>query len=204
MNRCCDAQRRDPGRIDFAMGVSTMEDLHNDQVSDTVVAIVGPVADQLLAHLENERQSLEAMLSAIRNVHAALRDLNDEVLQSSLEAEARELAAGVALQERRRRLQGELGAKLRIPPQEITLRRLITLSSGSVRNSIERIWRSLSDMAAETDRLNKQNAVMIGQSLAVARGVVERITGASGTNESYGASGTRTETHVGPLIQWGA
>jgi hypothetical protein len=186
------------------LGVKNMEDLHGNQAPETVVAIVGPVADQLLDHLENERISLEAMLSAIRSVHVALRDLNDEALQSSLEAEARELACGVALQERRRRLQNELGAKLHIPPHEITLRRLITLASGSVRDSIERIWRSLSQMAAETDRLNKQNAVMIGQSLSIARGVVERITGASGISESYGASGARTETHVGPLIQWGA
>lgn len=181
-----------------------MIEMDENQIPQTVVAIVGPVADQLLAHLETERLSLEAMLKAIRDVHAALRDLNDQALQSSLEAEARELACGVALQERRHRLQIELGAKLQIRPEEVTLRRLVTLATGSVRDSLERVWRSLSEMAAETERLNRQNAAMIGHSLSIARGVVEQITGAAGTGESYGAGGIRSETHVGPLIQWGA
>lgn len=181
-----------------------MKQINQNTIPETVVAIVGPVADQLLEHLENERSSLEAMLTAIRDVHVALRDLNDAALETSLEVEARELASGVALQERRRRLQCDLAEKLRIRPEEVTLRRLMMLASGSVRDSIERIWRSLSEMAMETERLNRQNAAMINQSLSIARNIVEQISGASATSESYGATGVRAETHVGPLIQWGA
>ena len=181
-----------------------MTELKQNPMPETVVAIVGPIADQLLAHLETEQSSLEAMLNAIRGVHAALRDLNDQALQSSLEAEARELASGVALQERRHRLQHEFAARLHIRPEEVTLRRLVTLATGSVRDSIERVWHSLSEMAAETERLNRQNAAMISHSLSIARSVVEQITGVTGMGESYGATGVRTETHVGPLMQWGA
>jgi hypothetical protein len=77
------------------------------------------------------------------------------------------------------------------------------MTSGSLRESVESIWRSLSAMAAEMDVLNRQNAAMIGQSLSIARGVVERLTGVSAVGESYNAAGGRAETYVGPLIQWG-
>lgn len=168
------------------------------------VEIAGPVAEQLLVHLGDESETLAAMLSAVREVHHALMNLDDESLQKSLEVEARELSASIAIQQRRLQLQTELAAVLHVAPQEVTLRRLITLTSGSVREAIDRVWRSLLEMAAEVDRLNRQNAAMIGQSLSIVRGVVERITGVAAPGESYNAGGVRTDTHVGPLIQWGA
>jgi hypothetical protein len=167
------------------------------------VNIAGPVAEQLLSHLGDEKESLAAMLTAVRDVHVALRDLNDEALRKSLEAEARELSSSLTIQQRRRELQLNLAPILQIPPQEVTLRRLISATSGSVRESVELIWRSLTEMATEMDRLNRQNAAMIGLSMTIARGVIERLTGVTAVGESYNAIGGRAETHVGPLIQWG-
>ncbi len=166
--------------------------------------IVGPVAEQLLSHLGDESATLAAMLTAVREVHHALIHLDDGALQKSLEAEARELSSSLEIQKRRLQLQADLANVLNMPPQEVTLRRLVTMTSGSLCETIQRVWRSLAEMAAEVDRLNRQNAAMISQSLAIVRGVVERLTGAAAVGESYNAVGVRADTHVGPIIQWGA
>lgn len=166
--------------------------------------IDGTVAERVLEHLNGESAALAAMLDAVRGVHVAIRDLDDEALRTSLEAEARELSTTVSIQERRRELQRELAPVFRIDPQEVTMRHLLAATSGQARNSIESVRESLREMATEVDRLNRQNAAMIGQSLAIARNVVEQLTGASGVSESYNAIGSRSDAHVGPLVQWGA
>ena len=172
--------------------------------SNQDIKIAGPIAEQLLDHLRDENAALAAMLGAVRDVHQALMHLDDEALQRSLAAEARELSSSVAIQQRRQKLQTELAEVLHVAPQEITLRRLANLTTGSVRESLDGAWRSLTEMATEVDRLNRQNAAMIGQSLSIVRGVIERITGMAAVGESYDASGGRAESHVGPLVQWGA
>ena len=175
-----------------------------NQAPTQEIAIVGPVAEQLLSHLGDEKETLAAMLQAVRDVHHALINLDDAALQESLQAEARELSSSIAIQSRRLRLQNEFANILHIAPQEVTLNRLVSMTTGSLRESIEQIWQSLLEMAKEVDRLNRQNAALIGQSLAIIRGVVERLAGVSGVGESYNAVGARSGTHVGPLLQWGA
>lgn len=161
-------------------------------------------ANRLLQHLTAESDALLAMLNAVRDVHNALKDLDDDALYRSLDVEARELSLSAEMQERRHRLQRELAQLLMVQPQEVTLRRLVQLTTGTARASIEHVWRRLVEMAAEVERLNRQNAAMIAQSLSIARGVLGRLTGSAITNESYNAGGGRAETHTGPVIQWGA
>lgn len=168
------------------------------------IAIPNPVAAQILSHLGEEQATLQAMLQAVRDVHQALTHLDDGALQTCLEAEARELSSSLAIQSRRLQLQDQLASVLRVRPADVTMNRLVMITSGSLQESIEQIWRSMIEMAAEVDRLNRQNAAIIGQSLAIVRGVVERLTGVSGVNESYNAVGSRAETHVGSILQWGA
>ena len=178
--------------------------MSGDNVKTISGTIDDQVADRLLQHLTEESDALAAMLTAVRDVHRALMELDDDALYRSLDAEARELSSSVEIQERRHALQDELAALLRIQRQEVTLRRLIQLTAGSVRSSIERLWRQLIEMAAEVDRLNRQNAAMIAQSLSIARGVLGRLTGVPSVTESYTSVGSRAETHTGPVIQWGA
>jgi hypothetical protein len=165
--------------------------------------IDGLMAEQLLSHLREERASLTSMLQAVRDVHYSLLVLDDHSLKSSLDAEERELKMNTALQQRRRQLQGQFASSLQLTPRDITLHRLAAMTSGSLHDSIGEILQSLAEMAAEVDKLNRQNAAMIGQSLAIARGVIEQLTGSAAINESYNSIGGRAETHVGPLIQWG-
>ncbi|WP_010583809.1 flagellar export chaperone FlgN [Schlesneria paludicola] len=176
----------------------------HDQKQTPSAQIMGTVADHLLSHLGDEQAALAAMLTAVRGVHQALRDLDDEALQKSLADEANGLASSLAVQQQRQLLQQELATVLHVDPRDVTLNRLASATSGTLHDSIEAIWRSLKEMASEVERLNRQNAAMIAQSLAIARGVVERLTGVAGVGESYGATGNRAESHVGPIIQWGA
>lgn len=165
--------------------------------------ILGTAADQLLVHLEDEQASLAGLLNAVRDVNQALKALDDEALRKSLEAEVRELSSNAAIQQRRHQLRDSLAELLHVNPSEVTLRQLVVMTTGSMRQSIERLWNSLLEMAREMERLNRQNAAMIGQSLAIARGVVEQLTGVTAVNESYNSIGARAQADVGPLMQWG-
>ena len=171
---------------------------------ETFVYIEGEMAEQLIAHLKAEQSTLAAMLNAVRQVHEALRKFDEEALEKSLEDEARQLACSIDLQKRRCQLQDSIADEFQLPSKDVTVRRLTSMTHGAVRDSIERIWNSLSQMAKEVEQLNHQNAAMINQSISIARGIVERLTGVSGVGESYNAGGARSESHVGPLIQWGA
>lgn len=174
-----------------------------DQAAVRDSKMVGVVEDQLLRHLQDEQTSLTSLLGAVRDVNQALKSLDDEALRISLEAEVRELSLNASMQQRRRRLRDELAIALQMNPVDVTLRHLVTMTSGSIRDSIEQIWRSLLEMSREMEWLNRQNAAMIGQSLSIARGVIERLTGVTAVSESYNSVGARTEAHVGPMIQWG-
>ena len=165
--------------------------------------IAGPFADHLLAHLLDEETSLTAMLQAVRAVHSALRQLNDETLRQAIEDESRVLKTADSLQQRRSQLRSELSAVLGVPAEETTLRHVISATTGSLREAIERCRQSLAEMAAEMDRLNRQNAAMIQQSLSITHGILERLTGTAAVGESYDAHGGREEAHVGSLVQWG-
>ena len=92
--------------------------------------IAGPVVEQIISHLKDEKASLEAMLTAVRDVNHALIHLNDDSLRMSLEAEARELCSNAAIQQRRHQLQDELAALLQIDPRDVTLRRLAGATTG--------------------------------------------------------------------------
>ena len=139
----------------------------------------------------------------MRDVNQSLKALDDDALRKSLEAEVCELSSNSAIQQRRHELRNSLADLLHVDPQEVTLRQLVAMTTGPMRQSIERIWSSLLEMAREMEMLNRQNAAMIGQSLAIARGVVEQLTGVTAVNESYNSIGARAQSDVGPLIQWG-
>ncbi len=174
-----------------------------DSITGEVPTVADPFASRLLSHLGDETASFAAMLEAVRGINMALRKLDDEMLAHWLEAERRELVSILDVQQRRQELQEQLGPQLNLGPRDVTLRRLIQATSGSLREAVERGWRLLSEMSVELDRLNKQNAAMIRLSMSIAKGVVERITGMTSIGESYNAVGAKAETHVGPLIQWG-
>jgi flagellar biosynthesis/type III secretory pathway chaperone len=163
----------------------------------------GQVAERLLQHLDAETSTFTAMLAAVRGVHEAMVKLDNELLKESLAAEIRELDSVLTLQQKRSDLRDELARVLENGPDDITLRRLVSFTTGSLRESIEQVWKSLSTMASELQRLNRLNAAMIGQSMAIARGVVERLTGTQATSESYSADGSRSTSHVGSIVQWG-
>jgi len=165
--------------------------------------IAGPVADHLLAHLHDEEASLSAMLQAVRDVHGALRHLNDDKLRQAIEEEARVLRAAEGLQPRRCQLRSDLSDVLGVPAEEITLCRILSATTGSLRETVERFRQSLAEMAAEMNRLNRQNAAMIRQSLSITKGIIGRLTGTAAVGESYNAGGGKEEAHMGSLVQWG-
>jgi hypothetical protein len=176
---------------------------NSNSTGSSKVRIAGPVVDQLLAHLHDEEVSLSAMLQAVRDVHGALQHLNDDRLRQSLEQESQALQGAEDLRQRRCQLRSDLSTAIGVPAEEATLRRIISATSGTLRETVERFRQSLADMAAEMNRLNRQNAAMLRQSISITRGIISRMTGVAAAGESYNAGGARDEAHVGSLVQWG-
>lgn len=161
------------------------------------------MAERVKAHLGDEERSLVAVLDAVRELHQSLRQLDSAALQQALQREAAALTNAELLQQRRKKLRLDGATELGLPPREFTLGLLARTSTGELHQAITASRQKLSEMAAEMDRLNRQNHAMAQQSVAIYRGIVGRLTGAAGQGESYNAGGARDEAHVGPLVQWG-
>lgn len=168
-----------------------------------VEQISGDLADRLSQHLQDEESALVFVLDAVRNLHRSLLDLNGNELSASLDNEALALQRAQAVQRRRHQFRDEMSHALGLPADELTLTVLASHTSGPLRDLIVETRRRLSQMAAETNRLNRQNAAMIKQALVLVRGIVGKLTRTAGIGESYNAGGVREEAHVGSLLEWG-
>lgn len=161
------------------------------------------MAERVKGHLDDEERSLIAVLDAVRELHQSLRQLDGAALQQALQHESAALMEAEQIQQRRQKLRFDAATELGLPPQEFTLGLLARKSSGELQQSVVASRQKLSEMAAEMDRLNRQNHAMAQQSTSIIRGIVSQLTGTAGHGESYTAGGVRDEAHVGSLVNWG-
>jgi hypothetical protein len=161
------------------------------------------LAGRVSQHLVNEEQTLVAVLEAVRELHLSLRELDGDKLAKALEVETAALRDAEAQQGQRQQFRQEVARELGIAPQDFTLGKLVPRTTGKLQETIVGSRERLSAMSTEVDRLNRQNAAMIQQSLMLMRGIVSRLTRTAGASESYNAGGGRDEAHVGSLLQWG-
>lgn len=166
-------------------------------------SMTADLAGRVQQHLGDEERTLIAVLESVRALHQTLRELDGESLAQALQNEMDALRVAEGIQKQRKRIRAEAASELGVSPQELTLGRLAQNTTGDVRSSIVESREKLATMASEMDRLNRQNAAMIQQSLLLMRGIVGRLTGTAAPGESYNAGGGREEAHVGSIIQWG-
>ncbi|MFO1042533.1 MAG: flagellar export chaperone FlgN [Planctomycetaceae bacterium] len=166
-------------------------------------AISPAMAERVKVHLDAEERSLIAVLEAVRELHRSLRQLDGAALQQALQYELAALMEARQMQERRQKLRFDAANELGLSPHEFTLGMLAKKSSGELQQSVVASRQKLSEMAAEMDRLNRQNHAMADQSTAIIRGIVSHLTGTAGQGESYTAGGVRDEAHVGSLVNYG-
>ncbi len=166
-------------------------------------AISPAMAERVKVHLDAEERSLIAVLEAVRELHRSLRQLDGAALQQALQYELAALMEAKQMQERRQKLRFDAANELGLSPHEFTLGMLAKKTSGELQQSVVASRQKLSEMAAEMDRLNRQNHAMADQSTAIIRGIVSHLTGTAGQGESYTAGGVRDEAHVGSLVNYG-
>lgn len=166
-------------------------------------AISNVLAERVTQHLNDEERNLVAVLDAVRDLHQSLRELDGEALAQALQSETIALRDAEILQPQRKQIRDEAARELGLTSQEFTLGVLVQKTTGSLRATVAESRQKLTEMSVELDRLNRQNAAMIQQSLMLIRGIVSRLTRTAGSGESYNAGGIREEAHVGSLVQWG-
>ncbi len=165
--------------------------------------ITGGLAERVQSHLGDEERTLQSVLEAVRDLHQSLRQLDGEALALALRNETAALQAAEHLQRQRQQIRNEAASELGLAPNEFSLGLLARKTSGNLQTVVLNSRQKLADMSTEMDRLNRQNAAMIQQSLMLMRGIVGRLTGTAAPAESYNAGGVREEAHVGSLVQWG-
>lgn len=171
-------------------------------VTRTGSKISAPLAERVQQHLNDEEESLVSVLEAVRALHQSLRELDGEALSQALQCEAEALRDAEGLQQRRQQIRADAAGELGVKPQDLTLGLLAEQATGELQTSLVESRQKLASMSAEMDRLNRQNAAMIQQSLTLMRGIVNRLTRTVAA-DSYNAGGVRDEPHVGSLVQWG-
>lgn len=164
--------------------------------------ITNELAERMQRHLTEEEQSLVTVLDAVRAVHDSLRNLDENALADALDSEAAALRKAEVLQARRQQIRAEAAGALGVPPQDVTLSVFAEKTTGPLQTTVVESRQKLAQMSSEMERLNRQNSAMLQQSLSLIRGIVGRLTGTA-PGETYGAGGTREDTHVGSLMQWG-
>ncbi len=164
--------------------------------------ISNELAERMQRHLTDEEQSLVTVLDAVRAVHDSLRNLDGNALADALDSEAAALRKAEVLQARRQQIRVEAAGALGVPPQDVTLSVFAEKTTGLLQTTVVESRQKLAQMSTEMERLNRQNSAMLQQSLSLIRGIVGRLTGTA-PGETYGAGGTREDTHVGSLMQWG-
>lgn len=169
----------------------------------TMSTISEALAERVQRHLTEEERTLVAVLESVRELHHSLRQLDGDALALALQSETAALREAEGLQRQRQQFRSETASALGLAPQDVTLGALAAKTSGQLQASVVQTRQKLTDMSAEMDRLNRQNAAMIQQSMMLMRGIVGRLTGTVASGESYNAGGVREEAHVGPLVQWG-
>lgn len=172
-------------------------------MTDTTNALSTALAIRVQDHLGEEEQCLSIVLHAVRQLHASLRGLDGDAMAVALQNESEALRQAQAMQDRRQHFRETAARELGVTPEEFTLSLVARRSAGEFQDGILRQRARLAEMSAEMDRLNRQNAAMICQSLMLMRGIEGRLTGTAPAADSYNAGGAREEAHVGPLIQWG-
>ncbi len=166
-------------------------------------AITDALAERVKQHLNDEERTLIAVLDAVRDLHQSLRQLDGEALAQALQSETTALRKAEILQPQRQRIRDDAARELGLAPQDFTLGVLVHNTTGSLHATVAESRQKLTEMSVEMDRLNRQNAAMIQQSLMLIRGIVGRLTRTAGSGESYNAGGIREEAHVGSLVEWG-
>lgn len=161
------------------------------------------LAERIQSHLTDEEHSLVEVLEAVRELHKSLRELDGEGLTKALQTESDALRQAELMQNQRQQMRTDVANELGMAPAEFSLGVLVERTTGVLQSSIAESRERLTAMSAEMDRLNRQNAAMIQQSLSLMRGIVGRLTGTAATCDSYNAGGAREEAHVGSLVQWG-
>lgn len=167
------------------------------------VPLGGQMTERVLQHLHDEVAALTAMLECVQNVRQALISHDGEALTKSLAQEGQYLQRAEEVRERRQHLRDEIAVELGILPEHVTLHKLCECTTGESCAEITRYRQRLAEMTAEANRLNRQNAALIRQSLDITKAIIGQLTGSAPDADCYNSAGVREETRFGSVVQWG-
>jgi len=154
-----------------------------------------------LAHMEQEEAMLSATLDSLQRVRAALLGRDLAALERAVELQAHTERAAQELLVRRAELRVQLGTRLKLNPQTITLKEVAMRLPGEQGLKIARCRDRLHRMAAEIGRLNRGNAALVQHSMDFLHKFLVSVTGGDAVGDRYGSSGGIERATCGSLFE---
>lgn len=154
----------------------------------------------LARHLDAEEAAVRDLLKTLRDIRQALLKHDLDGFTAALERQAKAAQAAESLRANRDKLFPELARVMGIAAgQGVTLRQIAERLPEGAAAWVQRRREQLREMALDMDRLNRQNAAMVQQSIELTRQVMGALTRQSPGGTGYDAYGSRQEA-VGKSI----
>lgn len=154
-----------------------------------------------LKHLRREEEVLRDKRETLRSVRAALVGGPADALDALRESQEEAARATERLRVERDRFRWLAGELLQLPPETVTVRRVVDALPEDERGPVRAAWSRLLDLATEVEKLNRDNAAVIDYCLGFTRSCLLDITGGGRSAGRYGPGGAHLEAPCGSLLE---
>jgi hypothetical protein len=154
-----------------------------------------------LKHLQREEEVLLAKRDTLRSVHDALVRGAMDTLDSLHERQQEAARATDGLQQERGQFRDRIGTLLQIPPESVTVPRVLEALPEQERGPLGEVQSRLLELTAEVEQLNRAIADLIAYCLGFTRDYLLDITGGGQPAERCGPAGTHLEASCGSFLQ---
>lgn len=175
--------------------------MNSEAPSKTTAPEMTQLALVCLAHLEREEALLEALLTSLQQVRAALLSGELKALTLALEGQDHTARAAQEIRQSRARLREELAVRLGTTPETVTIQLLAGRLPGELGQRLASCRERLRQMTAAVDELNQGNVLLIRQSVDFLHQLLVEITGGNSSGGCYSGTGTRQDARCGSLIE---
>ncbi len=154
-----------------------------------------------LKHLRREEEVLRDKRDTLERIHDALVGAELDGLHALHETQEEAAHVTGLLREQRDQFREQVGTLLQLPSETVTVRQVVAAIPEKERGSVREVWTRLLELAAEVERLNRCNAVLIDYCLGFTQSYLLDITGGGRPAERYGPAGTHLEASCGSLLE---
>ena len=180
-----DARQSDARQSDARQSDARQSDARQSDADSQHRAVI----DQFLVHLGREAETLAKACQTLEEVQQAIVSRSREDLSPRVERQAALSAEVVQASQARQQLRATLGQALGIPPESVTVSRLIQLAAPDQTEQLRAQAQHLAVLARRVEQLTYQNALLAQQQVDLFQRLLSCLTGKESSAPRYQANG---------------